>query len=86
MKLEMTMTFGDLIVTAGTVTAVVIAYYAIKAALTTMAANIADLTTTVAEHDDVIGSHGENIAALDAAVFGRRRKDRDAGGGRDRKD
>jgi hypothetical protein len=77
MKLELTMTIGDLIVTAGTVVAIIIAYYAIKAALTTLTNTQNQHGETLAEHTNTLSEHGENLAALDAAVFGRRRHDKD---------
>ena len=48
--MEMTMTFGDLMVAAGTVIAVLIAYYAIKSALGVISASIAELVVRVSEH------------------------------------
>jgi hypothetical protein len=75
MKLELTMTIGDLIVTGGTVVAIIIAYYAIKAALTTLTNTQNQHSETLASHDEKLNEHGENLAALDAAVFGRRRQD-----------
>lgn len=75
MTLQMTMTFGDLVVAGGTICAIVIAYYAIKSALASIATTQGDHTRQLSEHDDLLVEHGENLAALDAAVFGRRRHD-----------
>lgn len=72
MTLQMTITFGDLVVTAGTVTTIIVAYLSIKSSLSVLKKHEERLD----EHDEVLQEHGEGIARLDSAVFDRRRSDR----------
>jgi len=71
MTLQMTITFGDLVVTAGTVTTIIIAYLSIKTSLAVLTKHGERLD----EHDETLQVHGEGIARLDTAVFHRRRSD-----------
>lgn len=75
LKLDMTVTFGDILVTLGMVITITIAYFAMKAALSTLSESLKLATETIAEHDGTLKLHGEAIAALDASVFGRRKLD-----------
>lgn len=75
LQLDMSVTLGDFIVTGGTILTIVVCYFAIKTTLETLRDAMKSMAAQVHEHGDTLAEHGEGLAALDAAVFGRRRQD-----------
>jgi hypothetical protein len=68
LHLQLTMTLGDVIVAASTVSAILICYFGLKQRLEGVTEEMVEIRGTV-------GEHGTQLAQLDAAVFGRRRND-----------
>lgn len=76
MNLEMSVTIGDFIVTGGSILTIVICYFAMKTVLETLRDTLNRVMDQCDGHTVLLTEHGEEIAALDAAVFGRRSADR----------
>lgn len=73
MQLQLTMTFGDLIVAGTTAIAVVGAYYAVKGNLQALTESVKRIAETVDGQGKKLEEHSETIARLDTRVFGGRR-------------
>jgi hypothetical protein len=83
-KLELSLTLGDLIVSGTMVVTIIGAYYAIKGTLQALRDGQREINRRLEEHGEKIeeldkctGTHAESLARLDEHVFGRRRSDRD---------
>lgn len=78
-QLQLTMTLGDLVVAGTTVVAIIGCYYAVKGTLAQLTAGHAQAMVTLVDHGKKLEEHGQELAALNTQVFGRRRGDKENG-------
>lgn len=75
MIVQQTIAIGDIVVAVSMIASVLCAYYAARADLKIMKAVLERLECIIDDHDDRLDNQQQDIANLNAHVFGRRTAD-----------